>query len=415
MTRHLIRLMWNRKRQNLLLMIEIFVAFLVVVAVGVIAMHFGNNARQPLGFSIDRVWSIDVNRGRDRQEDPATTAPDRDTFRQIFAELGTMPAIEAAAGAFTGPYRWYSWNERLRVEGRPERMVSANRVDDRFQEVLGLQLAAGRWFSRQDDGVSWEPVVVNRYFAREVFGPANPIGRVIQELPPLDEPGPLASNTRPKRVVGVVDDFRQFGELSTPSAVMFYRITLDAPPDRLQLPENILIRVAPGTTASFEETLVRRLGSIAPGWSIGVQPVDALREDMLRQSLVPLAIVAVVAGALLLMVALGLTGVVWQNVTQRMREFGVRRAHGATAAGVGRQVIAELVVMTSFAVAAGLVVIAQIPLLPFPRDLTLVPRPVFMMGVAAAVAAIYVVTVLCAWYPSRLATRVPPAEALHYE
>jgi ABC-type antimicrobial peptide transport system permease subunit len=35
--------------------------------------------------------------------------------------------------------------------------------------------------------------------------------------------------------------------------------------------------------------------------------------------------------------------------------------------------------------------------------------------VALAIVAIYLVTVLCAWYPSRLATRVPPAEALHYE
>ena len=36
MIRHLVRLMWNRKRQNLLLMAEVFVAFLVVVAVAVL-------------------------------------------------------------------------------------------------------------------------------------------------------------------------------------------------------------------------------------------------------------------------------------------------------------------------------------------------------------------------------------------
>jgi putative ABC transport system permease protein len=326
-----------------------------------------------------------------------------------------MPAVEASASAFTGPYRWYSWNERLRVENQPERMVSFNRVDDSFLDVLGLQLAAGRWFSRDDDGVSWEPVVINRYLAREVFGAADPIGQIIPELPPLDEPGPLAGNTRPKRVVGVVEDFRQFGELSTPSPVMFYRLTLEAPLSQLQLPEIIVVRVAPGTTAAFEEALVRRLERVAPAWSIGVQPVEALREDMLRDSLAPLAIVAIVAGALLLMVALGLTGVVWQSVTQRMREFGVRRAHGATGAGVGRQVIGELLVMTSFAVLAGLVVIAQIPLLPLPAELMLMPRPVFVAGVGAAVLVVYLVTVLCAWYPSRIATRMPPAETLHYE
>jgi ABC-type antimicrobial peptide transport system permease subunit len=28
---------------------------------------------------------------------------------------------------------------------------------------------------------------------------------------------------------------------------------------------------------------------------------------------------------------------------------------------------------------------------------------------------VYLLTLLCGWYPSRLATRVQPAEALHYE
>ena len=105
----------------------------------------------------------------------------------------------------------------------------------------------------------------------------------------------------------------------------------------------------------------------------------------------------------------------WQSVTQRMREFGLRRAQGASGAAVSRQVIAELVVMTSFAVVAGLILVAQIPLLPLPPEVALMPGSVFFSGVAAAVLAVYLVTLLCAWYPSRLATRVPPAVALHYE
>jgi len=200
-----------------------------------------------------------------------------------------------------------------------------------------------------------------------------------------------------------------------PAPVMFYRRTLDAPEPFLELPEMLQIRMRPGTTAAVEEALLRRLRALAPSWSFTLQPVAALRESMLRQSIVPLAIVTVVAGAMLLMVALGLTGVVWQNVTQRMREFGLRRAQGATGAGVGRQVIAELMVMTSFAIAAACVLLLQIPLLPLPPEIAVVRRPVFVSGVLAAIVAVYSVTMLCAWYPSRLATRVPPADALRYE
>jgi putative ABC transport system permease protein len=98
-----------------------------------------------------------------------------------------------------------------------------------------------------------------------------------------------------------------------------------------------------------------------------------------------------------------------------MREFGLRRAQGATGSGVGRQIVGELVVMASFAIFAGCLLLLQIPLLPLPPELAVVPRSVFMAGVCAAIVAVYSVTVLCAWYPSRLATRVPPAEALRYE
>ena len=45
MTRHLVRLIWNRKRQNLLLTIEIFCAFLVVFVVALFGLTFTINAR----------------------------------------------------------------------------------------------------------------------------------------------------------------------------------------------------------------------------------------------------------------------------------------------------------------------------------------------------------------------------------
>lgn len=417
MTRHLTRLMWNRRRQNLLLMIEIFVAFLVVVAVAVTGVHFGYNAMLPVGFVHDDVWLLEVGRGdtlaaQGRDADP-------DVFRQIAAELRVRPEVEAVSGAFTGPYRWYSWTSDVEIEGRASIPASMNRADDDFAKVLEPQLIDGRWFSRDDDAAwagNWEPVVINRRLAVEIFGRPDAAGETITPGPgAASGAGAEGRRSRPKRVVGVIDDFRQFGELSMPSSVMFYRRTLDAPATFLELPDVLLLKMQPGITAAFEETLLRRLRALAPTWSFAVMPVASLRESMLRENMVPLAIVTIVAGAMLLMVALGLTGVVWQNVTQRMREFGLRRAQGATGAGVGRQVIAELMVMASFAIVAACVLLLQIPLLPLPPDIAVVPRPVFAVGVLVAAVAVYFVTFLCAWYPSRLATRVSPAEALRYE
>jgi putative ABC transport system permease protein len=122
--------------------------------------------------------------------------------------------------------------------------------------------------------------------------------------------------------------------------------------------------------------------------------------------------VATVAAFLMLMVALGLTGVVWQNVTQRTREIGLRRAKGATARRIHRQIVGELVLMTTLALLAGLVVVLQFPLL----DLIAAVRPaVYAGGLVLSALAVYALTLVFGWYPSRLATTVQPAEALRYE
>jgi putative ABC transport system permease protein len=407
--------MWNRKRQNLLLVIEIFVAFLIVVGVSVVGLHFGNNSLQPLGFSADGVWTVFVNRAAPQNPSDAQKDADRMIFRHVMQEVHGVPGVEGAAAAFIGPYGWYTWGDSIDLENGPSIVVSGNRADDGFARLLALPLRSGRWFSREDDGVDWEPVVINRNLATRIFGDVDPVGRFIAEAPSAAAVPGESGQARRRRVVGVIDDFRQFGELSTPGPVMFQRMSLDVPVDRLHMPEVVLLKVAPGATAALEETIVRRMRDVAPGWSFSVQPVAAMRESMLRDMMVPLVVVSLIAGALLLMVALGLTGVVWQNVTQRMREFGLRRAHGATAASIGRQVIGELTVMTGFAVVLGCLLLLQIPMLPLPPEINVVPRPIFVLGVLVAAMAIFSVTILCAWYPSRLATRVPPADALHYE
>jgi ABC-type antimicrobial peptide transport system permease subunit len=40
---------------------------------------------------------------------------------------------------------------------------------------------------------------------------------------------------------------------------------------------------------------------------------------------------------------------------------------------------------------------------------------VFIASIVVSIAAIYILTLACGWQPSRLATRIQPAEALHYE
>ena len=415
MTRHLMRLIWNRKRQNFLLTVEILFSFLTLFGVVLVAAQYINNSRLPVGYQIDRVWSLNVER-RESDEDPLVKARHRETFQQVLMALRDLPQVESVSAAFTGPYANSSWGSGTRLSRGRHVDFGVNNATDSYAELFNIPIVEGRWFSREDDAATWTPVVLNRRLATEIFGDEPAVGQIIPEERDPNDPPP-DPNQKPdvKRVIGVVGEFRQNGELSTPGNYLFYRMRLDPPKPNAALPERIYVRLVPGTTPEFEETIVRRAMAVAGAWSFEVEPLDTMRVDKLRQYTIPLMVVGTIAGFLLLMVGLGLTGVVWQSVTQRIREFGLRRAKGATIRHVRTQVLTEMMIMTSLALIVGVILIGQLPFLPLPSEMQVISAPVFIASIVVSVIAIYVLTLLCGWQPSRLATRIQPAEALHYE
>lgn len=408
MIRHYLKLIWNRKRTNFLIMVEIFFSFLIVFAVVAMGAYYVDNYRRPLGFAWDDVWIVSTQvpvRRSPGRDDKVAQEEARETMRQILLAVQEFPAVAAAAGAFTVPYAGYRWSSSLEVNGR-RHDYGLDSVTDPFGEVMALQIADGRWFGREDDAAPWTPVVVNQKFARALFGAERAVGRSI----PQDKPQPGEPETD-MRIVGVVSEFRQDGELGDLENYIFVRHRLDRVEREGQL-SFLAIRVRPGTTAAFEEPLVKRFQAIAKDWSFEVRPLADMRATKLRDTLMPLAAEAIIGGFLMLMVALGLTGVLWQTVTQRTREIGLRRAKGATIANIRAQILGELVVMTTLAVLVGAAIIVQFPLL---RVFGFVTGGVYAVSLVISAVCIYLLTVACAWYPSRMATAIQPAEALHYE
>jgi putative ABC transport system permease protein len=427
MTWHLLKLVWNRKRQNGLLAVEILLAFIVLFAVLVFAGSAFSAWQYPMGFAIDRVWKVELGYpGSGPLDDrpdvnnearPAAVA----TYARVRQVLADLPNIEMSAASWpAAPYNRGGWSTGLGEEGAIQAMTAASFATDTFDDVLSMPVTAGRWFTREDDASASRAAVINERLARQLFGDEDPLNRT---LPPIDRGEAQAV---PVRIVGVIQDFRYEGEFDAPGNMIFLRLREDDAAG-VVLPNHLTIRVTPGTTAEFEGTLVEALQAVAPDWSFEVTPLDLAREERIRSAMAPLTVGGIVALFLLLMVALGLTGVVWQSVTRRIREFGLRRAKGATAPDVQRQVLSELLLLTSLAVGLGAALLVQIPAIALwnfradnpnmvPPDIEGLFAPAVWGGsIAISAAVIYVLTLLCGWYPSRLATRVQPAEALHYE
>jgi putative ABC transport system permease protein len=410
MIRHVFTLIWNRKRTNFLMMSEIFVSFLVLFAVVALGVYTIDNWGRPIGYSIDRVWHVAI----DMQQSTDDTFEDQQVVnvRRLLTALREFPEVEMVAGTQLAPYQFgnssseYDWHGRRIEFGIAE-------VTDEFKDLLGLTIVEGRWFGPEDDGQGYQPVVINRAMREDLFGAGEAVGQNISR-----ERRPDGTSEAVRRVVGVVEAYREDGEFDGTRNYAIFRKALATAPAAAgasrtdRPPRNLLVKVRPGTDAAFEEALLKRLQAEVPEWSFEVSTLAAMRASNIRFALAPLAAVALVAAFLMLMVALGLLGVLWQNVTQRTREIGLRRAKGAARVNVQRQILGEIAVMTTLALLAGLLVAIQFPLL----DIIYFVEPhVYAVGLAVSVSAVYLLTLACAWYPSRMATRVEPAEALRYE
>jgi putative ABC transport system permease protein len=408
MIKHLCKLVWNRKRINFLVTLEIFFSFLVVFAVIVFAVYYTDNYRRPLGFDYQNVWYIGVERragsgDKDKQQQ-------LETSKRLLAALREFGEVESAAGVWGAPYSNGDWGSG-RDDKKTGKSISfgCNAVTDDLKGVLGLRMVSGRWFGKEDDGASYNPVVINRKLARDLFGDEDPVGKDISD--------PEDKKKVETRVIGLIDDFRKKGEFAGLSGYAIYRNDLTFRPGARgniqgDPPRSLLIKVRPGTTAAFEEKLLARLQTEAKDWSFSIKPLVDMRASVFQEYLVPMAAFGLVAGFLLIMVGLGLTGVLWLNVTQRTKEMGLRRAKGATRRRIYKQILGELFIVTTIGLLVGTLVVVQFPLL----DLMGFASPeVYTASIFISLGLIYLLTTVCGLYPSLLATRIHPAEALHYE
>ncbi|MDT0596360.1 ABC transporter permease [Glaciecola petra] len=395
---HLIKMIWNRKRANGLIIAEVAIAFVVIFAVAVLSIRNYNLMQIPLGFEYDNMWRLQVMKSG--AWDGST---DGETFQQIVAAVEQLPEVDNLSLLSNATFRNWTSTRSFQVDDKFV-FYYMNFFDDRAANNFDMTLLEGRWFGPQDSNQNYDAVLVNKTFVEKFYPNGDVLGKNIVKI----DPDEIDREQTEQIVVGVFDDFRQFGELVPQSPYVFFRV--DAEQNKRNL--GIEISLNPNVDEVFEQRLLTMLRGLAPEYSYSFTSWANSRDSQLRQTTTPLAIFGVIAAFLILMVAMGLFGVLWQNVSTRTHEIGLRRALGASASGIHRQIMSELIIVTLIGVLIAFIGLVQLPVLGVFQELD---WSLFWLSFIAALVFMVSLSALCAFYPGKVATGYSPSEALHYE
>ncbi len=370
---------------------EMLVSFLVMFAVFTLIVYYYQNYTRPRGFEFEKVWAVNYQSPQGMSDKDSIAA-----FNQSLKQLiKSMPQVENVSFAASNiPFSMSTHNTNVSHEKISE-MAHIYAVDDEHKDVLNFNLRSGRWFSRADQGSRETAAVINADLAQKFFGNGQPIGKTI------DFEG------KKLKVTGVIDDIKDKGDYQGPDNNLFIRIDTS----NQAWIGAILVKVKPTADAAFESRLFKSLSNVIRNSSIEIEHLADKRVTKNNLTLVPMIILLVVAGFLIINVALGLFGVLWYNISKRKGEIGLRRAVGASGGSVSKQLVTEALILSTLSLIIGLFFAVQFPLMNV-FDLA---ADTYYIAIACAVAFIYLLVIICSLYPGRQAASIYPAVALHEE
>lgn len=397
----------RRRVRGALVVIEVALAFVLLVGSGLLLRSFFTMMSVQTGFDATNVITLRLPMTADRF---ASTEQLTGYLRQLRARVDTLPGVRESAMTSALPLRGWSDGMPFLVSGRAvvdranRRAAGFKQVSESYFHTLGMTLLKGRAFSDRDLRGAPPVMVINQTMATRYFAGENPIGQhiLVQEIVPGQ---PALGDEIPWEVVGVVAD-EKTGRLDGDASPGMYVPIEQSPTTNA----NLVVR-AQVEPATLQRTIGQAIREVNKDQSIAdMLTLEQIKGESAASSRLRTLLLAMFAGLAVLLSALGIYGVLSYTVAQRTHEIGIRSALGATSGTLLRLVLGGGMKLTLAGLVLGLAgslaltqVLSSLLFGVSARD------PLTMIGAAALLAF---VAFLACYVPARRAAKLDPLTAL---
>ena len=310
--------------------------------------------------------------------------------------LDRSPYILGVSGAYTVPGVNSQFRMSMRRPGDPDGEPISVQVlpgDYGYVQTMGLDLIAGRDFSRSFSRDAEDAVILNEQAAK-AFGLENPLGEKIQ----------MAGNQE-KTIIGVVKDFHV---QSLHHQINPMIITINP-----KMFGTLAVRLDSENAAAGLRYLEETWTSVLPSQAFNYRHLKDAYFSFYRTEEMTRNLITVFTVLALFVSCLGLLGLASFVTSQRVKEIGVRKVLGASTTGITLLLSSQF---TKWVVVSNLIAwpvayyLLRRWLENFAYRIELGVLPFLVAGAAALITAVLTVSVR-----SIKAAQSDPVESLHYE
>ncbi|MGB8475246.1 MAG: ABC transporter permease [Candidatus Acidiferrum sp.] len=387
-----------------LVIAQISLAFVLMIAAGLLANSFLRLSHVDPGFHVQNVLSAHLSLPRSKYQ---TDRQQNDFFATVIERIRQIPGVKEAGGVSDLPLLGNRMSFKIQIKndetqgqaGQPE--ASVRWVTPSYFQAVGMRLDSGRGFTDHDSSAALPVAIVSHSAAHLLWPSRSPIGAKLR----------LEEDPRWFTIVGVVEDIKQVSLDSSETAAVYFPYNQKSEAWLNWM--SVVVR-----TSGNPEGLGRAVREQV--WSVDHdQPVTNMTslETYLEDSVAVPRLRLIVIGSFSLIAlcisVVGVYGTVSYSVAQRIPEIGIRMALGAERRDVLMHFVGQGLRFTLLGLGIGFLI--AIALARAIASQLFGVRP-FDGATYSCVAVILGLTALAACYvPARRATKVDPLVALRYE